>query len=73
MRHAIGIRSDNHLVIAQLTNIEIVAVACGKSAAESVDHGLDFTVDDGFLYIKDLTAYGFWQYLRHCPARKLLR
>ena len=57
----IGIRHDNDLVIAQLTNIEIVAVALGKSAAESVDHGLDFGVGQyfvnaGFLYVQDFTA-----------------
>jgi len=57
----IGIRHDNDLVIAQLTNIEIVAIALGKSAAESVDHGLDFGVGQyfvnaGFLYVQDFTA-----------------
>ena len=59
----IGIRHDNDLVIAQLTNIEIVAIALGKSAAESVDHGLDFGVGQyfvnaGFLYVQDLPRIG---------------
>ena len=57
----IGIRHDDDLVIAQLGNIEIVAVALGKSAAEGVDHGLDLCIgkhfiDTGFLHIQDLTA-----------------
>ena len=57
----IGIRHDDDLVIAQLGNIKIIAVALGKTATEGIDHGLDLSIgqdfiDAGFLYVQDLTA-----------------
>ena len=57
----IGIRHDDDLVIAQLGNIEIIAVALGKSAAEGIDHGLDLCIgkhfiDTGFFHVQNLTA-----------------
>ena len=57
----IGICHDDDLVIAQLGDIEIVAVALGKSAAKGINHGLDlgvgqYFVNAGFLHVQDLTA-----------------
>ncbi len=55
----VGIRHDDDLVIAELCDVEIIAVALGESAPEGGDHGLDLRVredlvDAGLLHIQDL-------------------
>ena len=48
----VGIRHDDNLVIAELRNIEIIAVALGKSAAERIDHRLDLRVGKDLIYAR---------------------
>ena len=57
----IGIRHDNNLVIAQLTDIKIISVSFRKATPECVDHCLDFRigkhlVDTGFFNIQNFSA-----------------
>lgn len=42
----IRIRHDDDFVVAQLRDIEIIAIALGKAAAECIDHGLDFRIGE---------------------------
>ncbi len=57
----IRIGHDHDLVIAKLCDIEIIAVAFGKTAAKGIDHGLDLRVGQhlvnaGLLHVQDLAA-----------------
>ena len=57
----VGIRHDYYLVVIQLLDVEIVAVALHEAAAESIDESLDLGVlehlaDRNLFNIKDLTA-----------------
>ena len=59
----IGIRHDNNLVIAKFFDVEVIAKALGKSAAEGIDHSLDLRVcqnlvDGSLLHIQDLAPDG---------------
>ncbi len=59
----IRIRHDDDFVVAQLRDIEIVAVALGKTAAERIYHGLDFRIGEHLVnaclfHIKNFTADG---------------
>ena len=57
----VGIRHDDDLVVPELRDVEVIAVAFRKAAAEGVDHGLDLGVcqdliDAGLLHIEDLAS-----------------
>ena len=57
----VRIRHDHDLVIAKLGDVKIISIPFGKSAAKSIDHGLDLCVcqnliNGGFLHIQNLTA-----------------
>ena len=57
----IRIGHENDLVITQLRNVKIVAIAFRKSTAKSIDHGLDlcirqYLVHGSLLHIQDLTT-----------------
>ena len=57
----VGIRHEDDLVVAQLRDVKVIAVALGEAAAEGVDHGLDLRVGQdlvhgGFLHVEDLSA-----------------
>ena len=57
----VGIRHDHDLVVAELGNVEVVAVAFRKAAAKGVDHRLDLgvcqhLVDACLLDVEDLSA-----------------
>ena len=57
----VRIRHDNDLVVAELRDVEIIAVSFGKSASECIDHRLDLCVCKDFvdaclLHIEDLSA-----------------
>ena len=59
----VRIRHDNDLVVAQLFDVEIIAVALGKSASEGIDHGLDLRigqhlVDACLFHIQNLAPDG---------------
>ena len=58
----IRIGHDNDLIVAQLCNIEVIAVAFGKTAAKGVDHGFNLgvgqnLVDTGLFHVQDLASY----------------
>ena len=60
----IRIRHQDDLVVAQLRDVEVVAVALGEAAAEGVDHGLDLSIGKHLIHrrlldIQDLTTE--WQ------------
>ena len=60
----IRIRHQDDLVVTQLRDVEIVAVALGEAAAEGVDHGLDLRVCENLIHrrlldVQDLTTE--WQ------------
>ena len=46
----IGIGHDDDLVIAQLRNIEIIAISFGKAAAKGIDHRFDLRVSQNLVY-----------------------
>ena len=57
----IGIGHDDDLVIAQLGDVKVIAVAFRETAAEGIDHGLDLgicqdLINAGFFYVQRLTA-----------------
>ena len=57
----IRIGHDNDLIVAQLCNIEVIAVAFGKTAAKGVDHGFNLSVgqnlvDTGLFHVQDLAS-----------------
>ena len=57
----VGIRHQDDLVVAQLRDVEVVAVALGEAAAEGVDHGLDLRVREDLIHrrllnVQDLTT-----------------
>ena len=57
----IGIRHQYDFIIAELRDIEVIAVSFGKAAAEGVDHRLTLSVGQnlvhcGFLHIQNLSA-----------------
>ena len=57
----IGIGHQDDLVVAQLRDVEVVAVALGEAAAEGVDHGLDLRVRENLIHrrlldVQDLTT-----------------
>ena len=57
----VGIRHQDDLVVAQLRDVEVVAVALGEAAAEGVDHGLDLCVREDLIHrrlldVQDLTT-----------------
>ena len=59
----IGIGHDDDLVIAEFTDIKVVAVSFGKTAAKCIDHGLDLgigknLVDAGLSTFKILPRIG---------------
>ena len=59
----VRIGHDNDLVIAELTDIKVIAVALGKTTAKGVNHGLDLRIgqdliDAGLLHVQDLTPDG---------------
>ena len=56
----IRVRHNDNLIIAQLADIKIIAVAFRKSAPEGVDHSLDFCVGQNLvnaclLHIQDFS------------------
>ena len=57
----IRIGHDNDFIIAQLTDIKVIAISFGKAAAKCIDHGLDFCIGKYFIntcffYVQDLTT-----------------
>ena len=71
----IGIRHQNNLVIAQLRDVKVIAVALGEAAAEAVNHGLNLRVRKHLVHgclldIQDFTAYREYG-LVHTVARGL--
>ena len=46
----IGIRHQNNLMVSKLCNIEVIAVALGKTAAEGIDHRLDFRIGENLIH-----------------------
>ena len=57
----IRIRHQDDLVVTQLRDVEVVAVALGEAAAEGVDHGLDLRVREDLIHrrlldVQDLTT-----------------
>lgn len=56
----IRIRHDNNFIITQLCNIKVIAVAFGKTAAESVYHRFYFRIGEhlvnaGLFHVQDFT------------------
>ena len=46
----VGIGHDNDFVITKLRDIEVIAVSFGKTAAESINHGLNLGIGKDFIY-----------------------
>ena len=45
----IGIRHQNNLIISKLRDIEVIAVAFGKAAAEGINHRFDLSVCENLI------------------------
>ena len=70
----IGIGHEDDLVVAELRDVEVVAVALRKSAAKGVDHGLDLgvrkdLVHGSLLHVQDLAADGKDGLVHAVPGR----
>ena len=57
----IGICHDHDLIIAKFRDVKVISIPFRESAAECIDHGLDFRIgkyfiNGCFLYVQDLTS-----------------